>query len=236
MNSSPADLIFAPPTAPEIPIKGSHLRFPVNRIFCVGRNYAAHAKEMGMAVDREAAIYFTKSSAHIVESGAEVPYPPGTQDYHHEIELVVAVGKPAFRIAAEEALEIVFGYACGLDMTRRDLQYRAAAKGYPWDTGKDFENSAVISEIVTAKTCGHIRSGAIRLAVNGELRQNGDIGDLMWTVPELLSDLSNYYHLQPGDLIYTGTPAGVGPVRPGDQITGSIDRVGEIALSIVAPE
>lgn len=234
-NIHPA-LIFAPPVIGDIPIKDSHSRFPVHRIFCVGRNYAAHAREMGMAVARDAPIYFTKCSANLVMSGATVPYPPGTNDYQHEIELVVAIGKPAFRIEAAHALEAVFGYACGLDMTRRDLQYKAAAKGFPWDTGKDFENSAVISEIVPANTCGHIHCGAIRLSVNGEVRQSGDISDLMWSVSELIADLSHYYHLQPGDLIYTGTPAGVGPVRPGDRITGSIDRVGAIALTIGAAE
>jgi fumarylpyruvate hydrolase len=236
LSNSHPDLIFAPPASTDIPIRDTHLRFPVQRIFCVGRNYAAHAREMGMAVDRDAPIYFTKCSLNLVMSGATVPYPPGTSDYHHEMELVVAIGKPAFRVEAAHALEVVFGYACGLDMTRRDLQYKAAAKGFPWDTGKDFETSAVISAIVTANTCGHIHSGAIRLSINGEVRQSGDISDLMWSVPELIADLSNYYHLRPGDLIYTGTPAGVGPVLPGDRITGSIDHVGDIALTIGAAE
>jgi len=230
------ELIFAPPRATGIPIRGSQSRFPVNRVFCVGRNYLAHAREMGMAEERDAPIYFTKCSAHVVLSGAEVPYPPGTHDYHHEMELVVAVGKPAFRTEVSQALEAVFGYACGLDMTRRDLQYKAVPKGHPWDVGKDFENSAVMAEIVRVAECGHIDSGAIRLSVNGEPRQSGDIGDLMWSVPELIADLSNFYHLQPGDLIYTGTPAGVGPVVPGDHISGSIDRIGEITLTIGAAD
>ncbi len=234
-DSNPA-LMFAPPPTIDVPIKGTPVRFPVRRIFCVGRNYAAHAKEMGMTVERDAPIYFTKGNTHLVMSGARVPYPPGTQDYQHEMELVVAIGKPAFQVDVEHALEIVFGYACGLDMTRRDLQYKAVPKGFPWDTGKDFENSAVIAEIVPAGECGHIHSGAICLSVNDELRQSGDISDLMWTVPELIADLSKYYHLQPGDLIYTGTPAGVGPLQPGDEITGSIDKVGDIALSIGVAE
>lgn len=232
MSDAHSDLIFAPPSVNAIPVKGTHVRFPVNRIFCVGRNYVAHAREMGMAVERDAPIYFTKCNAHIAMSGAVVPYPPGTGDYHHEMELVVAIDKPAFRIDSARALEIVFGYACGLDMTRRDLQYKAVAKGHPWDLGKDFENAAVMAEIVPASECGHICSGAISLSVNGEVRQSGDISDLMWSVAELIADLSKYYHLQPGDLIFTGTPAGVGPVRPGDRIEGNIDGVGKIELTV----
>ena len=233
-STANSKMILTPPTVPNIPIAGTDARFPVNRIFCVGRNYAAHAKEMGMAVDREAPFYFIKSASTIVESGVTVPYPPGTGNYHHEMELVVAIDKPAFCIPIENALDVIFGYACGLDMTRRDLQLAARDKGRPWDLGKNFENSAVISEIVVADETGHIRSGAITLAVNEEKRQSGDIGDLIWNVPELIADLSQYYHLQPGDLLYTGTPAGVGPVEPGDTITGSIDKVGEIRLTIAA--
>ncbi len=227
-----AKTIFTPPAVTTVAIKGSESRFPVNRIFCVGRNYEAHAKEMGMAVDRESPFYFTKSASSIVESGATVPYPPGTSNYHHEMELVVAIEKPAFCVSVEDALEIVFGYACGLDMTRRDLQLDARDKGRPWDLGKNFEDSAVISEIVTASESGHIKSGDISLSVNKDLRQSGDINDLIWNVPELIADLSKYYHLQPGDLLYTGTPAGVGPVEPGDIITGSIDKVGKIEFII----
>jgi fumarylpyruvate hydrolase len=148
------------------------------------------------------------------------------------MELVVAIEKPAFCVSVEDALEIVFGYACGLDMTRRDLQLDARDKGRPWDLGKNFENSAVISEIVTASESGHINSGDISLSVNKEVRQSGDISDLIWNVPELIADLSKYYHLQPGDLLYTGTPAGVGPVEPGDVIAGSIAKVGEIDFII----
>jgi len=228
--------VFGIPPCVGLPIKGTHLRFPVNRVFCVGRNYVAHAKEMGMAAERDAPIYFTKCSAHVIQSGAEIPYPPGTRDYHHEMELVVAIGKPAFRVNAGRALEVVFGYACGLDMTRRDLQYKAVPKGHPWDLGKDFEDSAVIAEIVPVGDCGHIDSGAIELSVNGEPRQAGDISELMWSVPELISDLSHYYHLCAGDLIYTGTPAGVGPVQPGDRIKGSIAGIGTITLSVGAAE
>lgn len=232
MSHARPTLVFAPPTIPTVAVKGTESRFPVNRIFCVGRNYEAHAKEMGLAVDREAPFYFTKSASSIIESGATVPYPAGTSNCHHEIELVVAIGKPAFRVAVEDAPEVIFGYACGLDMTRRDLQFEARDKGRPWDLGKNFENSAVISAIVTVGDSGQIESGSIRLSVNGEVRQTGDVSDLIWTVPELIADLSKYYHLQAGDLIYTGTPAGVGPVEPGDHIHGEIDKVGEIALTI----
>lgn len=208
------------------------MHFPVNRIFCVGRNYEAHAKEMGMAIDREAPFYFMKSASSIVASGATVPYAPGTNNLHHEMELVVAIGKSAFCVSEEDAPEVIYGYACGLDMTRRDLQFKARDKGRPWDLGKNFENSAVISEIVVASESGYIVSGDIQLSVNGDLRQQGDISDLICDVSELIADLSKYYHLQPGDLLYTGTPAGVGPVEPGDHIAGSIENVGEITLNI----
>ena len=232
MSSSSSTLIFSVPPLPVVPIRGTDLQFPVNRIFCVGRNYEAHAKEMGMAVDREAPFYFIKSASSIVASGSTVAYAPGTSNLHHEMELVVAMGKRAFCVTEEDAPKIIYGYACGLDMTRRDLQFKARDKGRPWDLGKNFENSAVISEIVTVSETGPIESGDIRLSVNKEPRQSGNINELIWNVPELIADLSKYYHLQPGDLLYTGTPAGVGPVEPGDVITGSIDQVGEIEFTI----
>jgi fumarylpyruvate hydrolase len=189
---------------------------------------------MGAAVDREAPFYFTKAAEHYVPSGSTVPYPPGTNSYHHELELVVVIGAPAFRVAAERALEGVFGYACGLDMTRRDLQAAAKEQRRPWDLGKDVEQSAVLSEIVPATETGHPTAGLIELRVNGETRQTGDISQLIHKVPEVIAHLSGYYHLQPGDLIYTGTPEGVGPVKPGDTLEGSIDRVGTITLEIGA--
>ena len=232
MSSGHSTFVFSAPPSPTVPVKGTDLQFPVNRIFCVGRNYAAHAREMGMAVDREAPFYFMKSASSIVASGATVPYAPGTDNLHHEMELVVAIGKSAFRVTEEEAPEAIYGYACGLDMTRRDLQFKARDKGRPWDLGKNFENSAVISEIVMVSESGHIQAGNISLSVNKERRQSGDISDLIWSVPELIADLSKYYHLLPGDLLYTGTPAGVGPVEPGDVITGEIDHVGKIELTI----
>jgi len=236
MSNGHSSLVFPAPTAPTVPVKGSNLRFPVNRVFCVGRNYEAHAKEMGMAVDRDAPFYFIKSASSIVATGSTVPYAPGTRNLHHEMELVVAIGHAGFCVAEEDAPQLIYGYACGLDMTRRDLQLKARDKGRPWDLSKNFENAAVMSEIVVAEQSGHIETGDIRLSVNGDLRQAGDISDLIWNVPELIADLSKYYHLQPGDLLYTGTPAGVGPVEPGDIIKGSIDKVGEIELSIADAE
>ena len=232
MESGHSTLVFPAAPAPTVPVRGTDLQFPVNRIFCVGRNYEAHAKEMGMTVDREAPFYFIKSAASIVASGATVPYAPGTSNLHHEIELVVAIGKSVFGTTEEDAPAAIYGYACGLDMTRRDLQFKARDKGRPWDLSKNFENSAVISEIVRVSESGLIQSGDISLSVNKELRQSGNISDLIWSVPELIADLSKYYHLQQGDLLYTGTPAGVGPVEPGDVITGSIDQVGEIEFTI----
>ena len=220
----------APPVAVEV--SGTDARFAVNRIFCVGRNYAAHVREMGFDPEREEPCYFTKASCCIAASGSEIPYPPATQNYHHEIELVVAVGNAGFELSVDEALSVVYGYACGLDMTRRDLQIASRESKGPWDIGKDFENSAVIGPIRRAEEIGHPASGRIRLSVNGELRQDSDLENLIWSVPQIIAHLSRYYRLQPGDLIYTGTPDGVGPVEPGDQITGSVAAVGEIALAI----
>lgn len=226
------DLIFAPPAVPTLAIAGSSQRLPVNRIFCVGRNYEEHAREMGVAVDREAPFYFTKSPHAAIESGTTIPYPPGTQNYHYEMELVVVLGEAGFQVGEPEAPGLVFGYACGLDMTRRDLQLDARAKGRPWDLGKDVEQSAVVSPIVPVTACGHPVSGRIELRLNGETRQSADLKALIWSVEELISHLSRYYHLQPGDLIFTGTPAGVGPAVAGDEIRGSIEGLGEISLNI----
>jgi fumarylpyruvate hydrolase len=191
---------------------------------------------MGVAVDREAPFYFTKAAEHYVPSGSTVPYPPGTGNYHYEMELVAAIGKPGFRVALPQALDVVFGYACGLDMTRRDLQFAAREHRRPWDLGKDFEQSAVLTDIVPAADIGHPRTGRIELRVNGETKQSSDLSLLIHDVAAVVTHLSRYYHLQPGDLIYTGTPEGVGPVVAGDTIEGSIEAVGTIALSIGQPE
>jgi len=228
-----ANYIWAPPPVRSLPIHGRTERLPINRLFFVGRNYHAHALEMGKPVDKANAslFYFTKSPQTLVESGASVEYPPGTNSFHHEMELVVAIGKPGFRVAAEDAHELVYGYACGLDMTRRDLQLVAREHGRPWDLGKDVEQSSVVSEIVPMPGAVLDR-GALALSVNGTARQKSDLALLIWNVREVIADLSQFYHLQPGDLIYTGTPEGVGPVKPGDRLEGSIEGVGTISVEI----
>jgi fumarylpyruvate hydrolase len=223
---------FEPPPTVAAPIRGSVARYPIRRIFCVGRNYEAHAREMGVAPDREAPFYFTKSAHDYAAAGSRIAYPPGTANLHYEMELVVAIGAPAFRVAPADALRAVFGYTCGLDMTRRDLQFAARDQRRPWDLGKDFENAAVLSPIVPVAECGHIDHGRIELQVNGAVRQQSDVKLLIHPVPALIADLSKFYHLLPGDLIYTGTPEGVGPVVPNDALRGTIEGLGEITLHI----
>lgn len=231
---SQPNYLWNPPPVPSLPVRGSDARYPVQRIFCVGRNYHAHAVEMGRPVDKASAMpfYFTKSPSALIESGATVPYPPGTANYHYELELVVALGAPGFRVAEADAERMIHGYAAGLDMTRRDLQLLARDQGRPWDLGKDFEQSAVCTAIVPIADRGVLAGGAITLQVNGQTRQSADLSQLIWSIPELIADLSRYYHLQAGDLIFTGTPEGVGAVTPGDRIEGHIDGVGDVALSI----
>ena len=227
-----SQFVFPPPSPAAAPIRGRAGRFPLRRIFCVGRNYEAHAREMGVAADREAPFYFTKASEHYAPSGSTIAYPPGTGNYHYEMELVVAIGTSGFRIPEGEALGHVFGYACGLDMTRRDLQSAAKEKQRPWDIGKDVEQSAVLGEIAPASEIGHPDRGRIELRVNGQVKQSADVSDLIHGVPAVIAHLSGYYHLRPGDLIYTGTPEGVGAVKPGDRLEGSIEGVGTIAVEV----
>jgi len=215
-----------------VAVLGSEQRFPVRRVFCVGRNYAAHAREMGGNPEREEPFYFTKSAHAVTASGATIPYPAATRNFHHEIEMVIAIGKSGFELDQEAALELVFGYASGLDMTRRDLQAAAKEKGRPWSIAKDIEDGAIISPIRTVADIGHPQNARIWLAVNGVLRQDSNIDDLIWSVPEVIAHLSRFYHLAPGDLIYSGTPGGVGPVVAGDRITGGVDGVSELALQI----
>ncbi|PKP70142.1 MAG: fumarylacetoacetase [Alphaproteobacteria bacterium HGW-Alphaproteobacteria-4] len=228
--------LFDPEPVRAAEVQGASAQYPVRRIFCVGRNYAEHAREMGGEVDREAPFYFTKSALALTPSGATVPYPPGTGDYHHEMEFVIALGAPAFRIATKDAPGVVFGYACGLDMTRRDLQAAAKEKRRPWDIGKDFEHSAVLGAITRAEDFGPVGPQAISLSVNRAPRQAARLADMVWSVAEIISHLSTLYHLGPGDLIYTGTPAGVGPVVPGDVLDGKIDGLGPLRLVIGAAE
>ncbi len=221
---------------PAIAVNGETATYPIRRIFCVGRNYAAHAAEMGIAVDREKPFYFTKSAASAVLSGATAPYPPGTENYHYEMELALAIGAPAFRVPVKDALACVYGYGCALDMTRRDLQLSERAHQRPWDLGKDVENSAVFAPITKAADFGAIADQRIYLEVNGEVRQDATLTELIWSVPEIISHLSGFYHLQPGDLIMTGTPAGVGPVQPGDVLNGGVDGLDPIRLTIGAAD
>ncbi len=227
--------IFDIPPQPQVPIAGNDKTFPVHRIFCVGRNYAAHAAEMGHEVDREAPFYFCKTPSAICHTGSTIPYPPGTENYHHEMEFVVAIGKPAFRVAEKDAMDVVFGYATGLDMTRRDRQQDGKDKGRPWDLGKDFEDSAVIAPITPAADFT-IGTQKIEMTVGGEMKQEATLDELIWSVPEIIAHLSRYYHLQPGDLIYTGTPSGVGKVVAGNTIHGTIDGLAPVDLTIGAAE
>ena len=225
--------LFPPPAVVAAPIRGRSERFPLHRIFCVGRNYEAHAREMGVAADREAPFYFTKAAHDYVAAGASIAYPPGTSNFHYEFELVVAIGTAGFRIDATDALAHVYGYACGLDMTRRDLQQWGKDHGRPWDFGKDFDEAAPCSPLVPASKVGHPARGAIWLRVNGKERQKADLSDMIWSVPEQIAYLSEHYTLEPGDLIYSGTPAGVGPVKPGDDLHAGVDGVGELKVKIV---
>jgi fumarylpyruvate hydrolase len=205
----------------------------VHRIYCVGRNYADHAREMGGDPDREPPFFFCKPADAIVSDGHDFPYPGQTDDVHHEMEFVVALGKGGADIAVDRALDHVYGYAAGLDMTRRDLQAAAKKLGRPWDTGKGFDCAAPCGRIMPAARIGHPASGAIWLKVNGEVRQRGDLAQLIWKIPEVIAYLSTLFTLAPGDLIYTGTPAGVGPVRRGDALEGGVDGVGTLALKVV---
>jgi fumarylpyruvate hydrolase len=226
--------LFTTPPIPAIPVLGESATYPIRRIFCVGRNYAAHAAEMGIAVDREKPFYFTKSPASAILSGASAPYPSGTTNYHHEMELAVAIGAPAFKVSVADAMSRVYGYGCALDMTRRDLQLSERAHQRPWDLGKDVENSAVFAPLTKAADFGEIAAQRIHLSVNGVIKQDATLTELIWSIPEIISHLSGFYHLQPGDLIMTGTPAGVGAVVAGDVITGGIDGLEPISLTITA--
>ncbi len=225
--------VFAPPPQPSLPVAGTDKLYPIRRIFCVGRNYAAHAIEMGHDPDREPPFFFQKSPDNVLPSGAAFPYPDGSSDVHHEIELVVALGAGGKDIPVGEVLERVYGYAVGLDMTRRDLQGEAKRLGRPWEVGKAFEHSAPCSAVVPATAIGHPDRGAIWLKINGETRQEGDLDQLIWKVPEIIATLSGLFTLAPGDLIFSGTPAGVGPVQRGDRLEGGVEGVGEIAVEVV---
>ena len=218
---------------PALPVAESNQTFPVGRIYCVGRNYAEHAREMGHDPEREPPFFFMKPADAIVHNGATIPFPQVTKDLHHEIEMIVAIGRDGAGIPVEKALDYVFGYGVGLDMTRRDLQGEAKKMGRPWEVGKAFEDSAPCGDIVPASEIGHPDSGAISLKVNGKTVQQGDLNQLIWKVPETIAYLSGLFRLAPGDVIMTGTPAGVGPVRRGDELYGHIDRVGDLQVKVV---
>ncbi len=225
--------VFAPPAQAYLPVKGTDAVFPVHRIYCVGRNYAAHAIEMGADPTREPPFFFQKNPDNLVIDGGDFPYPEKTSDVHHEIELVVALSKGGKDIPTSKALDCVYGYAIGLDMTRRDLQGECKKLGRPWEIGKAFEHSAPCGPLLRASEIGHPAEGAIWLKVNGELRQEGDLNQLIWKVPEMISYLSGLFELAPGDLIMSGTPSGVGAVKRGDVMHGHVDRIGELVTKVV---
>ena len=229
---SATSYVFPHAPLPTLAVVGSDALFPVHRIYCVGRNFADHAVEMGHDPDKEPPFFFQKNPDALVPVGEDFRYPPATEDVHHEVEMVVALGQGGSNIPVEEALGCVFGYAIGLDMTRRDLQGEAKKLGRPWETGKAFEGSAPCGPIQPVSRVGHPVEGGIRLAVNGDIRQNGDLNQMIWKVPEMIAYLSRFFDLKPGDLIFAGTPAGVGAVVRGDEMVGRIDGLGEISFKV----
>lgn len=229
---------FDPHPPATLPIQGSEARFPIRRVFCVGRNYADHAREMGaldQADGREPPFFFTKPGDAVVggEGEVKVAYPPATANLHHEVELVVALAAGGADIAVAEANSLIFGYAVGLDLTRRDMQTRAKEKGHPWDMSKGFDQSAVVGEIVPAAVTGHPQQARISLEVNGQRRQDGDLSSMMWKIPEIIAQLSTFVKLEAGDLIFTGTPAGVGPLARGDVLVATVEGVAGLHARIV---
>ena len=225
--------VIATSETPSVAVAGTADRFPVRRIYCVGRNYAAHSREMGHDPEREPPFFFQKPADVLVPEDGEFPYPSASGNVHYEMELVVALGTGGDNIPAEQALEHVYGYAVGLDMTRRDLQNASKDMGRPWESGKAFEHSAPCSRIYPVSQVGHPSTGKIWLTVNGETKQEADLADMIWDVPHVIAYLSELFTLQPGDLIYTGTPAGVGPIQRGDVMRGGVENVGEIEIKVV---
>jgi len=233
MSSSNTNYVFAPPATVSVGVVGESARYPVRRIYCVGRNYAEHALEMGHDPDRELPFFFQKNPDNLVLNNKDFPYPTMTSNLHHEIELVVAMGKGGRDIPAANALEHVYGYALGIDLTRRDLQNEAKKTGRPWEIGKAFEHSAPMTDITPATKSGHLSKGAIWLKVNGEVRQQSDLTQLIWNIPDIIAHLSAIFELRAGDLIMTGTPAGVAAVKPGDVMEGFCEGVGTIITKVV---
>jgi fumarylpyruvate hydrolase len=232
LDTASADFVIPAPDTPSLPVRGSGKRFPVHRVYCVGRNYAAHAVEMGHDPDKEPPFFFQKNPDNLF-SGSDFPYPSQTSDVHHEIELVVALGRGGSDIPLERAMECVWGYAVALDMTRRDLQGEAKKLGRPWEVGKAFERSGPCTPLVPVAECGHLDRGAIWLKVNGETRQEGDLAQMIWKTPEMIAFLSRLFELRAGDIIMTGTPSGVGPVRKGDAMTGHVDGLDDLEVKVI---
>ncbi|WP_036164748.1 fumarylacetoacetate hydrolase family protein [Massilia sp. 9096] len=217
--------VITPPAAPALAVAGSDQTFPLRRVFCVGRNYAAHAREMGADPDREPPFFFTKPADAVVSASGTVPYPSSTQDLHHEVELVVALKGGGANVAPEQALDLVWGYGVGVDLTRRDLQEVAKKTGRPWDMSKGFDASGPCSPLQPASATGHPQEGRVWLEVNGQLKQEGNLNEMIWPVADTIAYLSRFVTLQPGDVIFTGTPSGVGKLDPGDQVRGGVDGV-----------
>jgi len=227
-----SSFVIPAPAQPSLAVAGSEQRFPIRRVFCVGRNYGAHAREMGSDPNREPPFFFSKPADAIVPASGAVPYPPATNDLHHEVELVVALGAGGANVDAGQALSLVWGYGVGLDLTRRDLQAVAKDSGRPWDMAKGFDASAPCSALLPAASLGHPQDARIWLEVNGALRQEGNLNEMIWPIPDVIAALSRLVTLAPGDLIYTGTPAGVAALTPGDQLRGGVDGVATFELSI----
>ena len=233
MSSSPSGFVIEPPPAVSLPVAGTQARFPVRRVHCVGRNYADHAREMGHDPDREPPFFFSKAPQCLVTDGGRFPYPPASQDVHHEVELVVALKGGARAVDPAAATDLIYGYAVGIDFTRRDMQATLKAKGHPWEMGKSFDHAAPCGPLQPAATTGHPTTGRVWLTVNDAVRQDGDLAAMIWPVPDILAHLSRMVALAPGDLIYTGTPAGVGPVVRGDHLVGRIDGIGTVETTVV---
>ena len=227
-----ADYVIPPPATVPLPVSSGNQRFPLRRVFCVGRNYAAHAREMGMDPDREPPFFFMKPADAVIDAGGVVPYPTLTTEFHHEIELVVALKAGGTNVHPHDALDLVWGYGVGVDLTRRDIQDRAKKLSRPWDWAKGFDASAPCSEIHPVEVVGHPDGGEIWLTINGEVKQRGDLKDMIWSIPEVISHISQAVALAPGDLIYSGTPAGVGPIQPGDAVGGGVEGVADFTFTV----
>ncbi|GAA0716792.1 fumarylacetoacetate hydrolase family protein [Dokdonella soli] len=230
-----SDVVIPPPT-PSVPVIGTDARFPVHRIYCIGRNYAEHAKEMGATVDRAQPMFFMKPADAVVTDGADIPYPPATRDLHHEVEMIVALARGGRDIPVADALDCVYGYGVGLDLTRRDLQAIAKAKGHPWDVAKGFDGSAPVSALRRVAETGHPQHARLALDVNGERRQQTDIADMVFGVAEIIHELSKLWTLAPGDLIFTGTPAGVAALQRGDRVHAELEGIGTLEVRVAGYE